>query len=335
MTRVAVIGAGQWGTTVAGLVSANAQTTLWARDAALVAEIKATGENRRYLQGVQLPRVAVTDSLAEACSAADVVVMGVPSHGFREVLIAAAPAILPTAAVLSLTKGIERTTLLRMTQVVAEVLPDHPLTHVGVLTGPNLAREIAEGQPTAAVIAVSDAELGKLLQQLFISDTLRVYTNPDVIGCEIAGASKNVMAMATGIAVGLGYGDNARAALITRGLAEITRLGVALGGDPLTFAGLAGLGDLVATSMSAKSRNHAVGVALGRGCSLADAVAGTTMVAEGVLTTEAVLALAARAGIDMPIASLVGAVLSEGRSPTDLVAVLMGREAKSEMYGIR
>ena len=233
--------------------------------------------------------------------------------------------------ILSLSKGVEQGTVLRMTEVVADVLPDHRRDRIGVLTGPNLAREVALGQPTASVVAIDDAEAAAALQALFMTATFRVYTNPDVVGCEIAGALKNVIAIAAGIAHGLGYGDNTKAALITRGLAELARLGMALGGDPLTFSGLAGMGDLVATCTSDKSRNRTVGVALGQGRQLDDIVAEMKMVAEGVKSTEAVLELAARHGVEMPIAEQVGAVLYEGRTPAEIVPALMLRQAKPEL----
>jgi glycerol-3-phosphate dehydrogenase (NAD(P)+) len=206
---------------------------------------------------------------------------------------------------------------------------------IGVLTGPNLAREVAEGQPTASVVAMVDETRARELQQMFMTRTFRVYTNPDVIGCEIAGALKNVIAIAAGIAAGLGYGDNTKAALITRGLAELARLGVALGGDPLTFSGLAGMGDLVATCTSEKSRNRHVGVELGKGRTLDNVLSEMNMVAEGVKSTRSVLDLAAKHSVDMPIAAFVGAVLYEGARAADIVPSLMLREAKPELHGMR
>jgi len=208
-----------------------------------------------------------------------------------------------------------------------------PSSQVGVLTGPNLAAEVLAGQPTASVVAIADEERARELQLLFTTDSLRVYTNPDVIGCEIAGVAKNVMAIAIGMASGLGLGDNTRAALITRSLAEIARLGVALGGDRLTFAGLAGLGDLVATCISEKSRNHQVGLALGRGSDLATATGGTRMVAEGVKSCRPLVALARSLGVEVPVAEQVVAVCYEGRSARDTIPHLMGRAAKSEFEG--
>jgi glycerol-3-phosphate dehydrogenase (NAD(P)+) len=336
MSRVAVVGAGSWGTTVAALVAAHAPTTLWVRGAELAATIDSTHENPQYLPGVALPaELRATASLEAACSGADVVVMGVPSHGFRAVLGDAAPFIGRDAAVISLSKGVEQDTNLRMTEVIAEVLDGHDAGSIGVMSGPNLAREVAAGQPTATVVAVRDAAVADRLQQLFMSPTFRVYTNPDVVGCEIAGALKNVLAIGAGMADGLEYGDNTKAALMTRGLAELARLGVALGGEPLTFAGLAGMGDLIATCSSPQSRNRHVGVELGRGRPLDEIVAEMNMVAEGVKTTAAVLHLAAREKVEMPLAEFVGRVLYEGARPADLVPELMGRRAKPELHGIR
>jgi glycerol-3-phosphate dehydrogenase (NAD(P)+) len=293
-------------------------------------------ENPDYLPGLSLPdTLDFTADLEQACADAEVVVLGVPSHGMRAVLTEAAPYIAPGAAVVSLAKGVEQGTLQRMTEVVDEVLTDHDPSKVGVLTGPNLAREIAAGQPAASVVALRDAEAAAAVQQLFMTGTFRVYTNPDVVGCECAGALKNVMAIAAGIAAGLGYGDNTKAALLTRGLAELTRLGVALGGEPLTFSGLAGMGDLVATCTSTQSRNRTVGFELGKGRPIDDIVAEMNMVAEGVKSTAAVLELANRASVEMPIAEQVGAVLYEGKHADELVPALMMREAKPELHGIQ
>ena len=260
--------------------------------------------------------------------------MAVPSHGYRAVLELAASHLAADIPVVSLAKGIERGTLLRMTEVTLDVLTGHDPGRVAVLTGPNLAREVADGQPAASVIACRDEGTARELQQLCMSRSFRVYTNPDVVGCEVAGAMKNVIAIAAGTAAGLGYGDNTLAALITRGLAEVARLGVALGGEPMTFAGLAGLGDLVATCTSPKSRNRSVGFELGRGRSLDEIVEQSNMVAEGVRSTAALLELATRVGVEMPIASMVGAVLYDGRRPAELVPELMLREAKAELHGL-
>jgi glycerol-3-phosphate dehydrogenase (NAD(P)+) len=249
-------------------------------------------------------------------------------------LEAARPAIDPAVPFLSLSKGIETGSLLRMTEVAAEVLGGHDPGRIGVLSGPNIAREVLSGQPAATVVAMGDEEVAETLQRLLMTATLRVYTNPDVVGCEIGGAVKNVIALAAGMAVGLGYGQNTLAALVTRGLAELTRLGVALGGQPLTFLGLAGIGDLVVTCHSADSRNRHVGEELGRGRPLADIVGAMHSVAEGVQSCEPVLALGDRAGVELPICDQVGAVLDARIGVADAVAALLHRDPKPELRGI-
>lgn len=319
---------------MASLAATNADVSLWARRPELAEAIRTTGENADYLAGFALPDLTVTADLGEALDGADVVVMGVPSHGFRAVLAAAAQYISPASPIVSLTKGIEQGTMLRMTEVVAQVLPGHGTDRIGVLSGPNLAREVMEGQPAATVIAMQSMRVATDLQPLFMTSTFRVYTNPDVVGAEMAGALKNVMAIAAGIARGLGFGMNTLATLITRALAELTRLGIAMGGNPLTFGGLAGVGDLMATCSSSDSRNNRVGTELGKGRRLDDIIAEMNMVAEGVKTTAAVLELAARHGVEMPIATEVGRVLHEGEDPRVALARLMGREAKAEGHGI-
>lgn len=330
--NAAVIGAGSWGTAVASIVATKVPTVLWARREELAKEIAAEHRNSAYLPDFALPgNLASTSSLEEALGGAEVVVMAVPSHGFREILAAAAPWLRSGVPVISLTKGLEQGTLRRMTEIVAEVVPGRP---VGVLTGPNLAKEIMAGQPAASVVATTDEPVSVELQRLFSTEAFRVYTNPDVVGCEIAGALKNVMAIASGMVDGMGFGDNTRAALVTRGLAELTRLGVALGGDPLTFSGLAGMGDLVATCISRQSRNRYVGEELGKGRTIDEIVAEMRMVAEGVKTSRVVLELAARVGVEMPIAEQVVAVLYEGRKAADVIPALMRREAKPELHGI-
>jgi glycerol-3-phosphate dehydrogenase (NAD(P)+) len=260
--------------------------------------------------------------------------MAVPSHGFRSVLEAGRDHINPETPILSLAKGVEQQTLMRMTEVAADVLPAHRRDRIGVLTGPNLAKEIVAGQPAATVIAMADGDAARALQQVFMNPRFRVYTNDDVIGSEAAGALKNVMAIAAGMAHGLGFGDNTMATLITRALAELTRLGTAMGGRPLTFAGLAGMGDLIATCMSSKSRNHTVGYGLGKGKNLDEIIAEMNQVAEGVKSTPGILALADRHGIEMPIATQVARVLYQGVTPVEAVTTLMAREAKPEMHGI-
>lgn len=330
--RVGVVGAGSWGTTVASLVAPRAETTLWARRESLADAIDTTHENPDYLPGAELPpELRATAGLAATLEGADLVIMAVPSHGFRQVLEAGADWIPPEVPILSLSKGIEQGTLMRMTQVAADVLPQHRFARIGVLTGPNLAREIVAGQPAATVIAMEDSTTAFMLQDLFMGATLRVYTNPDVTGSEAAGALKNVMAIAAGMADGLGFGLNTLATLITRALAELTRLGVAMGGRPSTFAGLAGMGDLIATCMSSQSRNHQVGFGLGRGKDIEEIIDEMNMVAEGVKSTRGVLDLAARYDIEMPIAEQVATVLYDGASVTEAIANLMGREAKAEI----
>jgi glycerol-3-phosphate dehydrogenase (NAD(P)+) len=333
---VAVIGAGSWGTTVAALATQNASSVvLWARRPELAEAIDTTHENPDYLPGRLLPAsLRATSDLAEALAGAEAVVLAVPSHGLRGVLDEARRSVPAGVPVVSLAKGLESGSLKRMTEVVTEVLDGHPPERVGVLTGPNLAVEVVAGMPTASVVAMVDPEAAACLQRLFMTSAFRVYTNPDVVGCEIAGVLKNVVAIAAGVAQGLGVGDNARAALITRGLAELTRLGLALGGNTLSFLGLAGIGDLVVTCTSEKSRNRHVGVELGRGRSLSEILGEMTMVAEGVRSTGAVLALAERYGVEMPIATQVQAVLAGERSPSEVLALLMGREAKPELEGI-
>ena len=326
--KIAVIGAGSWGTAVAALSARNAPTVLWARRHELAEEIHLAHTNGAYLAGYPLPAgLGATSSLEDACSGATAIVMGVPSHGFREILTEARAWITPGVPVVSLCKGVEQGTLKRMTEIVGEVLPGHP---TGVLTGPNLAKEVMAGHPTASVVAISDESIGVELQRVFTTGGFRVYTNPDVTGCEIAGALKNVMAIASGMADGMGFGDNTRAALITRGLAELTRLGMALGGQASTFSGLAGMGDLVATCISRQSRNRFVGEELGKGRTIEEITAAMNMVAEGVKSSRAVVDLARGVGVEMPIAEQVVAVLYEGRSAADVLPRLMGREARGE-----
>ncbi len=329
--KVAVLGAGSWGTTVASLLAPRVATTLWARSEAVAREIRDDRTNAAYLGGDRLPEaLAATSRLDEALEGASLVVVAVPSHGVRGVLEAGAGAVARDAVVLSLTKGLEEASLRRTSEIVAACWPGRD---VGVLTGPNLAEEVRHGQPTASVVAMADESIGRELQELFATESLRVYTNPDVVGCEIAGVVKNVMAIACGMAVGLGFGDNTRAALITRALAEIARLGVSLGGEPLTFSGLAGLGDLVATCTSEKSRNFRVGLGLGRGRSLEEALGGTRMVAEGVRSSRAVVALATQVHVEVPVAEQVVAVCHGGRPPAETIPLLMARAAKSELEG--
>ncbi len=330
--RVSVIGAGSWGTTVAALAAQNVPTMLWARRAELAEQIQTDHENGDYLAGFQLPTsLKATADLEEAVCHADVLVMGVPSSGFRSALEAVKPYLRPWVPVVSLAKGLEPETRLRMSQVVEEVLPGRP---VAVLTGPNLAKEILAGHAAASVIAMDDENVARALQDIFQAELFRVYTNEDVIGCEMGGVLKNIIAIASGMADGLGAGDNTRAAVITRGLSEVTRLGVALGGEPLTFSGLAGMGDLVATCISNQSRNRHVGDRLGQGETIDEIISAMNMVAEGVKTSKVVKELGDELGLDLPIVTQVHAVCHEGRSAADAYAGLLNRGVGREMDGI-
>jgi glycerol-3-phosphate dehydrogenase (NAD(P)+) len=330
--RIAIVGAGSWGTTMGLVTATNGPVSLWARRPDLAEAINA-GSNPDYLDGIALPPLKASSDLAETLAGAEAVFVAVPSHGLRAVMEEAAHLIDSATPVLSLTKGLEQGSNLRMTEVLAEALPGHDRRRVGVLSGPNLAREIAQGEPAATVIALRDQDAAAELQAAVMTPLFRVYTNNDVIGSELAGAAKNVMAIAAGMVHGLGFGLNTMAAMVTRALAEVTRLGVAMGGSPLTFGGLAGVGDLMATCLSDLSRNHRVGVELGRGRPIDEIVADMRMVAEGVKTTGPVLELAGRHGVEMPIAAEVGRVL-DGGSPHESVVRLMGREARTEGHGI-
>src|SRR4051812_37995715 len=328
--RVAVIGAGSWGTTVAHLAAHNAPTTLWARDDALAKEIDAEHRNGRYLPGHTLHEsLRATSALDDCVAAADVLVMGVPSHGFRSSLEEIRAHLRPWVPVVSLAKGLEQGTKLRMSQVVHEVLPGHP---VAVLTGPNLAKEILAGQAAAAVVAMADEFISSELQQIFTSNLFRVYVNGDVVGSELGGVLKNVIAIAAGMADGVGAGDNTRAAVMTRGLNEMSRLGTAMGGDPMTFAGLAGMGDLLATCMSQQSRNRYVGEQLGKGRPIDEIIAEMNQVAEGVKSCRTVLELAEEHGVEMPIAAEVVGVVHDGRTAFDAFSGLVSRKATHERH---
>ena len=330
--RVAVVGAGSWGTTIAHTLADTASVALWARDPVLAAELAERRTNQRHLPGAHLdPRVAVHSDLAAAVGDADAVLVAVPTVGLRAVVAAAAPDLPEGVPVVSLAKGFEPGTGLRMTEVIGAVAPGHPRA---ALTGPNLAREILEGHAAASVLAVGDDAVGERLQDLLATEWFRVYRNTDVVGCELAGALKNVVAIAAGMAEGLGTGDNTRAALITRGLAELARLGAALGGNPLTFSGLAGLGDLVATCASPLSRNRHVGEQLGRGRPLADVLEGMTSVAEGVTAAPIAVALAEEHGIEVPIAAQVTEVLSGRATAAQAYRGLLGRRRRTELYGL-
>jgi glycerol-3-phosphate dehydrogenase (NAD(P)+) len=330
--RVAVLGAGSWGTAFGKvLADSGREVTLWARRAEVAAAVNEHQVNPGYLPGIVLPAsLTATVHADEAMDGADAVVFAVPSQTLRANLAFWRDSIPDTSTLLSLAKGVELGTWKRMSEVITEVA-GVPVDRVAVLTGPNLAREIAEGQPTAAVIACADVDRAVALQLACTTGYFRVYTNTDVVGSELGGAGKNVIALACGIAAGMGFGDNTRASLITRGLAETARLGVALGADPLTFAGLAGLGDLVATCSSPLSRNRTFGEHLGRGSSLAEAEqANHGQVAEGVKSCLSICELAARHGVDVPIADGVRRVCHEGLSAGAMAKELITRELKPE-----
>lgn len=328
--KVGLLGGGSWGTTVASVVSRNAPITLWARDAETVESINTHSENRKYLPGIALPpALGATADMGEVVAGADVLVMGVPSHSFRSVLEEAKAHLRPWVPVISLTKGLELSSGKRMTELIEEVLPGHP---VGVLTGPNLAREIMSGQAAASVLSMEDEIVVRALQPVFHSGLFRVYTNTDLLGCELGGVLKNIIAIAVGMGDGQGAGDNTRSALMTRGLAEITRLGVAMGGRPETFAGLTGMGDLIATCTSPLSRNRHVGVELGKGRRIDEIIAGMNMVAEGVKSAPTVIALAEKHGIAMPIAQDVFDVTQGKRSAQDVFRGLLRSAVGDEAH---
>ena len=332
--KAAVLGAGSWGTTFA-LVLADAGTpvTVWARSPETAAAITGEHENRRYLPGIALPpSLTATTSAAAAVEGADVVVLAVPAQTLRACLTAWAPLLPPGTLMVSLIKGIELGTLNRMSQVIMEtlVVPSH---RVAVVSGPNLAREIAQRQIAASVVACSDESGARLLQRCCHTAYFRPYWNTDVIGCELGGTVKNIIAVAVGIAVALGLGDNTKATLITRGLAEMARLGEVLGADPRTFAGLAGLGDLVATCSSPLSRNRTFGQYLGQGMDPAEARKAIGQTAEGATSYGPVLELARKHGVEMPITEVVAAVITGALPVADVSTVLTSRSAKPEWYG--
>jgi glycerol-3-phosphate dehydrogenase (NAD(P)+) len=305
---------------------------LWARDPSVATEVSEQHRNSRYLEDRPLPStLGATSDLAEALDRADVVVFGVPSHSLRDVVREAAEHIRPWVPLLSLIKGLEPNSRLRPTQVINQELPGHP---VGLLAGPNLAREVLAGYAAAAVIATADADVSGALQPLFRSRVFRVYRNDDVLGSEMGGVLKNIIAIAAGMADGLGVGDNTRAMVITRGLAEITRLGEAMGGNPRTFAGLTGLGDLMATCMSRLSRNRRVGEELAQGKSLEQITEEMNQVAEGVKTARTVMQLAEEYGVEMPIAAEVDAVINDGRHPAEAYRGLRHVAAESEQHAV-
>jgi glycerol-3-phosphate dehydrogenase (NAD(P)+) len=330
--RIAVIGAGGWGTALATLVvTAGHHVCVWVRRPALYQQLTQEQQNPAYLPNVRLPStLTYTTALAEAVTQAGMVVLAVPSHALRGVAHSLAPLLTGAPLLVSATKGIEEETLQTMTTVLAEELPSALRSQVSVLSGPSFAAEVARGLPTAVTVAAAHEAVATATQKVFSLPRFRVYTTTDVVGVEIGGAVKNVIAIAAGVSDGLGSGYSARAALITRGLAEMTRLAVRLGGTPQTLSGLSGMGDLVLTCTSDLSRNHTVGVRVGHGEKISDILKSMTMVAEGVRTCRSVHALAQRSGIDMPIIEQVYALLYEEKSPHQVVVDLLTREPKPE-----
>ena len=343
MRRVGVFGAGSWGTTLAVLLAdKGVETVLWARDREFAEQIRKGRENTSYLPGINLPAaLEITSDISKAVSDKEILLFVVPSHGFREVAeqvsitlsdLSQSPNL--PLAVVSATKGIENRTLLTMTEILEEVLPPRSAGRMAVLSGPSFAQEVASSIPTAVTIACADHRLCTALQDLFSTETFRVYTSPDLIGVQLGGALKNVMAIASGISDGMGFGTNTRAALITRGLAEMSRLGIKLGANPLTFAGLAGLGDLVLTCTGDLSRNRQVGLKLGQGQSIDNILEEMKMVAEGVKTTSSAHAMAEKHHVEMPITNQVYRVLYEGHDPKDAVGELLMRPPRQELWDI-
>lgn len=333
MARIAVFGTGTWGTAFSMILADRGNdVTLWGRRRELTEAINTKRENADYLPGITLPdAIRATTDPADAANGAEIVVFALPSQRLRENLVGWVPHLPADAIFVSLMKGIELGTRKRMSEVILEVT-GRPAERVAALSGPNLAREIAARQPAASVVACVDETVAARVQALCHTPYFRPYTNTDVVGTELGGAVKNVIAIAVGMADGMGFGDNAKASLITRGLAETARLGAALGADPYTFAGLAGLGDLVATCSSPLSRNRTVGEKLGRGMTIAEITAATRQVAEGVKSCMPILDIAKQHAVEMPIVEHVVAVIHEGVPPRDVLRSLMSRAAKPERY---
>jgi glycerol-3-phosphate dehydrogenase (NAD(P)+) len=331
MTLVSVLGAGSWGTTLANLLATKGdEVRIWAYEPEVVEAINRQHENPIFLSGVRLaPTIRAYDNVREAVAGAPVIVSAAPSHAVRSVVRNIQGAVRPGTLVVSATKGIETDSLALMSAVFAECLPE---VRFAALSGPSFALEVCQGQPTLVVAASRDEATARDAQRIFATPRFRVYSHDDVVGVELAGALKNVIAIAAGILEGLGMGHNPRAALITRGLAEITRLGVALGASPLTFAGLAGMGDLILTTTGDLSRNRSLGVALGQGQTLDQYRAAHRSVAEGANTSKAGAALGARMGVELPITEKVCEVLFSGRPAREGIAELMARELKSEQW---
>jgi glycerol-3-phosphate dehydrogenase (NAD(P)+) len=331
--KIGVIGAGSWGTTLGNLLAEKGYgVDLWVREGEVYEQIKKEGVNRVFLPDVSLSsRLNPVKSFEEALYQKDLLLMVVPSHVFREVLIQLKSYLRAGTSLIAATKGIENDTLMMMSEVAASVLDQETASSFACLAGPSFAREVSLRYPTAVTIASPSPRDAERLQKVFHTDFLRVYTTKDVIGCQLGGALKNIIAIAAGASDGLNFGHNARAALITRGLAEITRLGVAMGANPHTFAGLAGMGDLVLTCTGNLSRNRTVGLKIGKGMDLEEITGSMKMVAEGIKTTQSAYELAKRRGVEMPITDQVYRILYEGEDPKEAVKELMGRELKEEL----
>ncbi|MGA7826709.1 MAG: NAD(P)H-dependent glycerol-3-phosphate dehydrogenase [Geobacteraceae bacterium] len=332
MSSIGVIGAGSWGTTLADLLAKKGHdVTLWAYEADLVTEMTATRVNAKFLPGIKLsPRLGFTNSLQEVATARDIILCVAPTQVFRSVMTGVLSHIAEGTLLVNAAKGIELDSLMTISQISAELLPASLYANFSVLSGPSFAREVALEMPTAVVAASPDAAVARKVQAAFSTPLFRVYTNSDMVGVELGGSIKNVIAIAAGISDGMGLGYNPRAALITRGLAEIARLGLALGGQSATFAGLAGMGDLVLTCTGDLSRNRTVGMQLGEGKKLSEILAGMHMVAEGVKTTESAYHLAKKLGVEMPITEQVYQVLYQDKTPHQAMMDLMNRGLKAE-----
>ena len=329
--KVTIIGAGGWGTALASILTEkHGNVNLYVRNPELAASIRQNQENKVYLPGVKIPRqVLVISDMAEALVEAELLVLAVPSHGMRDAARSISPLLKKNCTVVSVAKGLELDTCLRMTEVLAAEMPSAQGRFV-VLSGPNHAEEVGRRLPSASVVASSDVKLAEYAQDVFMTSSFRVYSNLDMIGVELGGALKNIIAIGTGIAEGLGFGDNSKAALMTRGLAEIARLGAACGADTATFSGLAGLGDLIATCTSVHSRNRRAGIALAKGRNNGDNLFDSGMVVEGIRATAAARELSERVGVEMPITEELYQVLYKGKPPEEAVVELMGRGKKHE-----
>ncbi|MGH2694421.1 MAG: NAD(P)H-dependent glycerol-3-phosphate dehydrogenase [Actinomycetota bacterium] len=337
MSKIAFVGAGSWGTTVASIITQKGEdeTILWARRPELAETINLYHENPEYLPDIRLPEeLRATNELDETLESAEIVVMAVPSHGFRAVLKEVAAISGSAPVFVSLTKGIEIDTRKRMSEVLAEEIDGLSPSNIAILSGPNLAKEVVRGFPAASTIACRDADTAERLREVFHTTTFRCYSNQDVAGCEIGGAFKNVIAIAAGMADGLGFGDNTKATVMTRGMAEMARFSIAFGAQPITFLGLAGVGDLIATCASPQSRNHYVGIELGKGRKIDEIISSMNMVAEGVKSCKPILELGQDKDVWMPITENVVNICHNGYTVEEVVQDLLAREIRSEFHGL-